>query len=141
RRTLTRTVDVESLVRQTLGRLAFPAHGLIPPGLLGHDPASTSRASASLSTAPPLSAEIELTAALNPVFFGEYAALVRELERAFRVQRVRIKTVNKTIDEWIEAAKGATVDLVVGRWGADYPDADTFAYILQSRDGILGPLC
>jgi oligopeptide transport system substrate-binding protein len=141
RRTLTRTVDVESLVRQTLGRLAFPAHGLIPPGLLGHDPASTSRASASLSTAPPLSAEIELTAALNPVFFGEYTALVRELERAFRVQRVKIKTVNKTIDEWFEAAKGATVDLVVGRWGADYPDADTFAYILHSRDGILGPLC
>ena len=28
------------LARQTLGRGAIPAHGFIPPGLLGHDPAA-----------------------------------------------------------------------------------------------------
>jgi peptide/nickel transport system substrate-binding protein len=33
------------------------------------------------------------------------------------------------------------VDVVVGRWNADYPDADTFAYILHSREGLLGRLC
>ena len=36
RRGLVRAVDAAGLVRRTLGRLAIPAHGLIPPGLLGY---------------------------------------------------------------------------------------------------------
>ena len=40
RRSLVRAVDVGGLVRRTIGRLAIPAHGIIPPGLLGYSPAS-----------------------------------------------------------------------------------------------------
>ena len=43
RRSLARAIDVPRLVRQTLGRIAIPAHGLIPPGLLGHDSAAPPR--------------------------------------------------------------------------------------------------
>ena len=35
----------------------------------------------------------------------------------------------------------AEVDVVVGRWNADYPDANTFAGILHSQEGLLGRLC
>lgn len=71
-------VDLAAIVRRTLGRLAVPARGLIPPGLLGHDPSSAPISSATSSEASPSqpSAEIELTAAINPVYFGEYAALI-----------------------------------------------------------------
>ncbi|MFY9610404.1 MAG: ABC transporter substrate-binding protein [Blastocatellia bacterium] len=137
---LVRSVDVPMLVRQTLGRLAVPAHGLIPPGLLGHE-SGARRIAATPENLERRSAEIELTAALNPVFFGEYAALATELSGAFTDQGVKIRTVNKTMAEWIEAASRASVDVVVGRWNADYPDADTFAYILRSREGLLGRLC
>ena len=142
RQRLVRAVDFATLVRQTLGRLAVPAHGLIPPGLLGHDPSHTSRTYAAPPGAPEeISGEIELTAVLNPVYFGEYAALTRELEGAFRRQGVRIRPVNRTIAEWIEATTRATVDLVVGRWGADYPDAHTFVHLLHSREGMMGRFC
>jgi peptide/nickel transport system substrate-binding protein len=142
RQRLMQAVDVAKVVRQSLGRLAMPAHGLIPPGLLGHDPTLTSRTyTAPLSSQEQSSSEIELTAVLNPVYFGEYAALTRELEAAFRMQGVRIRPVNKTMAEWIEATTRASVDLVVGRWGADYPDAHTFVHLLHSREGMLGRFC
>ena len=142
RRTLAQTIDVASVIRQTVGRLAVPAHGLIPPGLLGHDSGYTPRipATPSQSSEQPL-AEIELTAVLNPVFFGEYSALSREIASVFRERGVKIRPVNKTMDEWLEAVASGSVDLVVGRWAADYPDADTFANILSSKAGLLGKLC
>ena len=142
RRTLMRSVDVPSLIRRTLGRLAVPAHGLIPPGLLGHEPASSARtASGQMQVPGQQSAEIELTAALNPVYFGEYAALIRELSHAFNQQRIKVRPVNRTMSEFAEARTGATVDLVVTRWIADYPDADTFVHLLHSQEGYIGRFC
>ena len=142
RQNLAQAVDVPALVRQTLGRLAVPATGLIPPGLLGHDPIHNSRTNVMPSEASSQSSsESELTAVLNPVYWGEYAAFTRELESAFRKQGVRVRTVNTTMAEWIEASTRGTVDVVVGRWGADYPDAHTFVHILHSQEGNLGRFC
>jgi peptide/nickel transport system substrate-binding protein len=31
--------------------------------------------------------------------------------------------------------------LQIGRWAADYPDPDTFAHILLSREGNVGRIC
>jgi ABC-type transport system substrate-binding protein len=141
RQRLVQAVDSASLVRQTLGRLAVPAHGLIPPGLLGHDSVHISRSFTAPSAREESLSEIELTAVLNPVFFGEYAALTRELEASFRAQGVKIRVVNRVMSEWIEATTKATVDVVVGRWGADYPDAHTFVHLLHTQEGLLGRLC
>jgi peptide/nickel transport system substrate-binding protein len=141
RQRLVQAVDTASLVRQTLGRLAVPAHGLIPPGLLGHEPVHISRSYAAPSAREQSLSEIELTAVLNPVFVGEYAALTRELEASFRAQGVKIRVVNRVMSEWIEATTKATVDVVVGRWAADYPDAHTFVHLLHTQEGILGRLC
>jgi peptide/nickel transport system substrate-binding protein len=45
------------------------------------------------------------------------------------------------MEEWREAVSQGSVDVVIGRWGADYPDADTFANILATKEGLLGQLC
>ncbi|MEP6741939.1 MAG: ABC transporter substrate-binding protein [bacterium] len=142
RQTLAQSIDVASVVRQTLGRLAVPAQGLIPPGLLGHDSAYTPRMpvpSTSASEHPDV--KVELTAAVNPVFFGEYSALAREISRSVSDHQIKFRTVNKTMEELQEALLQGSVDVVLGRWGADYPDADTFANILSTRNGLLGKLC
>jgi len=142
RQTLAQSIDVASVVRQTLGRLAVPAQGLIPPGLLGHDSAYTSRTPLAPASAPEKpGVEMELTAVLNPVFFGEYAGFSREISRCFREHQVTIRPVNKTINEWLEAVAQGSVDVVLGRWAADYPDADTFANILATKEGLLGQVC
>jgi ABC-type oligopeptide transport system substrate-binding subunit len=142
RQILAQSIDVASVVRQTLGRLAVPAHGLIPPGLLGHDSTYSPRTPfVSASTPAQPGGEIELTAVLNPVFFGEYAAFAREISRSLRERQITIRPVNKNMEEWREAVSQGSVDVVIGRWGADYPDADTFANILATKEGLLGQVC
>jgi ABC-type transport system substrate-binding protein/serine/threonine protein kinase len=142
RQMLAQSIDAASVIRQTVGRLGVPAQGLIPPGLLGHDSAFTSRTPQSSFSAPDKPREeIELTAVLNPVFFGEYAALTRELSRVLRQHQIIIRPVNKTMDEWLDAVSQGSADLVLGRWVADYPDADSFANILATKEGLLGQVC
>jgi ABC-type transport system substrate-binding protein len=142
RQTLVSSFDVASVVRQTLGRIAVPAAGLIPPGLLGHDSSYTPRAQGEAVTGKEKqSGEIELTAVVNPVFFGEYAAFTREIARALREHSIKVRIVNKTMEEWLEAVAAGSVDCVLGRWVADFPDADTFASMLASKGGLLGTVC
>src|SRR5262249_58081941 len=45
---------------------------------------------------------------------------------------------NKTMAESRDMNRRAETDLAIGRWGADYPDADTFVGILHSTAGIQG---
>ncbi len=145
RRTLVRSVDVPGLVRRTLGRLAIPAHGLIPPGLLGYA-ASDGRDSGGTAAPSDSSVEqtvsrdrVELTAAVHPVFFGEFSAFARELTEAFKEIGIVLRPVNRTMAEYLEYEKKPDVDLFVGRWNADYPDADSFVHgVLHSESGFVG---
>ena len=83
RQTLAQSIDVASMVRQTVGRLAVPAHGLIPPGLLGHDSSYAPRIPVTPTAVPEKqTVEMELTAVLNPVFL-ENTSLSRATFRAF----------------------------------------------------------
>ncbi len=141
RHAIAQSIEVDSIVRQTLGRLAVPARGLIPPGLLGHDSGYEPRMPAASESAWESSEEIELTSALNPVFFGEYSTFSREISRSLREHKISVRATNKTVDEWFEAVGQGSVDVVLGRWAADYPDADTFATILARKEGLLGQLC
>jgi ABC-type transport system substrate-binding protein len=108
RRGLARAIDVPGLVRRTLGRLAIPALGLIPPGLLGYSAAgpgsgvgSTGPAARSDSSveATVSRESVELSAAVNPVFLGEFSNFYRELAEAFAALGYRIRPVNKTMAE------------------------------------------
>jgi peptide/nickel transport system substrate-binding protein/oligopeptide transport system substrate-binding protein len=142
RQRLVRAVPVKPLVRQTLGRLALPAHGFIPPGLLGYEPAAQPRAQATpAAEGPPISGAVELTLAANPLYFGRYAALYQELIGALHRQGVSTRPITRTMDEWKEATVHGSADLVVGRWGVDFPDADSMVYVLHSEGGYLGRVC
>ena len=65
-------------VRQTAGRLVMRAHGLIPPGLLGHEPPSGSQVSPASGSAE-LSG-LDLRATFIRQYAGEYAALWDRLQ-------------------------------------------------------------
>jgi ABC-type transport system substrate-binding protein len=143
RRRLIEGIDVAGLVRRTLGRLAIPAHGIIPPGLVGYAPAPTlSRAAAAVSPAGQHGAELELTAVFHPMFFGEYSAVAKELFGIFAAKGVHLRVVNKTMSEFLQAGNTGSADVVVGRWIGDYPDADTFVHgMLHSQGGSIGRHC
>jgi peptide/nickel transport system substrate-binding protein len=80
-----------------------------------------------------------VTAAVHPTYFGEYAALLKELSEAFREMGFVIHPVNTTMTGFLDLIKRGEVDLGIGRWVADYPDADTFANgVLQSAEGFWG---
>ncbi len=144
RRHLFRGIDVSGLVRRTLGRLAIPAHGVIPPGLLGYSAAGPSGGRNSGPMAPPDSSveatvsreSIDLVAAVHPIYFGEFAGVFRELSEAFLQAGYRIRPANKTMAEYLKLSYDADADIDVGRWTADYPDTDTFLYgVLHSGAG------
>ena len=147
RRAVAGAIDVPGAVRRFLGRHAIPANGIIPPGLLGHSPAAATRRAA---TAGPVSSDgegtetvsresIELLAAIHPLFFTEYAAFFEEISRAFHEMGYSLRSAGSTMPEYMAARLNETADLIIGRWGADYPDADTFVHgILHSREGFLG---
>jgi ABC-type oligopeptide transport system substrate-binding subunit len=136
------SIDAAAVVRRNLGRLALPAHGFIPPGLIGHNPKQTSRVSypAPPSTGSP-EALTELRAAVNPVFFREHSTLLNELSRAFREHNVKIEPANRSLAEFDEIRQAGSADLIVTRWIADYPDADTFVHLLHSQEGFIGRFC
>ncbi|MHC4940327.1 MAG: ABC transporter substrate-binding protein [Planctomycetota bacterium] len=138
RRRMLRSVDVDALVRRSLGRLAIPASGLIPPGLLGHDPTARASAARVESDGDP----IEVTAAVHPLFLGKFASLWEAVKRAFSEVGVTVRQANQDVPGYIQAIEGSEVDLIVGRWVGDYPDADSFMHgLLHTTEGFLGSLC
>jgi len=147
RRALAGAIDVPGSVRRALGRLAIPARGLIPPGLLGHSPTAAPRqpakagaVSSDSDVMQTVSREpVELVAAIHPVFFGEYAAFLDETTQAFSEIGYILRSAGSTMAEYMEARQTEKADLIIGRWGADYPDADTFVHgVLHSQEGFLG---
>ena len=79
---------------------------------------------------------VELTAAVHPIFFGEFSAFFRDLAEAFRDIGYVIRPANKTMAEYLKLSDAGDTDIDVGRWTADYPDADTFMFgVLESEAG------
>ncbi len=140
RRSITRGVDVAGVIRRSIGRLAIPAHGIIPPGLLGYNQqrASVPRE----ATAERRRGDLELTAAVHPIMIGQYSALSREMTALFRERGVQLRVMNKTLAEYLDLCAESSIDVIIGRWVGDYPDADTFVHgMLQSESGFIGRHC
>ena len=145
RHALARGIRVDALVRRTLGRLAIPAHGLLPPGLLGYSaagPSSDHRAPAlarrpTARWKPPSRASRSTSPRPSiPSFSANSPISSRSLDEAFRDAGLRIRPVNKTMAEYLQHSDAGDVDLDVGRWTADYPDSDTFFFgALHSASG------
>ncbi len=138
RQRLIQALDVRKIIRQTLGQLSIPATSLIPPGLLGHDPHASSLPSDESET---ISSEIELTAGIHPLFFDKHAALYKELTAAWSKVGVKVRVINSSMEELMSELEKANADIFVGRWSADYPDSDTFLYLLHTTSPFLGKVC
>lgn len=139
RRLVAQAIDRVRLARQTIGRLAKPAHGLIPPGLLGHKSELLTPARAA-DTPPTTVQEVTLSALVNLVFLGEHKAYLRRLTEALAAVGVRLQIVDNLRDV-SEAGAHVDFDLALTRWYADYPDPHSFAGLLHSREGRFGGLC
>jgi ABC-type oligopeptide transport system substrate-binding subunit len=134
-----KAVEVAALVQRTLRRVAIPAEGLIPPGLLGHDPAGGVREPTTL--VPVSSGEVKLVAAVHPVFTREYAAFYDRFSEALKHVGIRLELSQEAMGDLLATKRQAEVDLALVQWVADYPDADSFVNILQTDAGFIGPLC
>jgi ABC-type transport system substrate-binding protein/tRNA A-37 threonylcarbamoyl transferase component Bud32 len=140
RRALVQAADVNALVRETLGRFATPAHGLIPPGLLGHDPAGPNGRSSQASSERPAD-DLELSVITTPTFTSTHRSMTQRLWQSFGDVGVRIRVEDGVMGH-TENTDMTSADLALGGWIADYPDTDSFVYgLLHSRHGMLGRLC
>ncbi|HUF17344.1 MAG TPA: ABC transporter substrate-binding protein, partial [Thermoanaerobaculia bacterium] len=138
RRRLVKALDVPAIVRRTLRSGAIPANGIIPPGLLGHRPSPMSSGAAPMDD---LDLDLDLSAGILPIYLGQYAAVADEVIAAFKRKGVRLNITTRNRDEFLVAEEDATVDVTLGRWVADYPDSDTFAYgLVHSVAGGVGRL-
>jgi ABC-type transport system substrate-binding protein/predicted ATPase len=140
RRQLVAAVDVPAIVRQTLGSVAVPAQGLIPPGLLGHDPLKRAPEARPGEAQRGRITDVELKVAVHPVFQSSYASTAAAVFKGFTDAGAKIRPLSLARGEFLAAVVDGTVDFAIGRWGADYPDADSFAYMLHSTGGFLGRL-
>ncbi len=135
RHLLVQSVDVETIVRRVMGRLATPATGIIPPGLLGYE-SSSRRPSAPVQTAK--GRPVELTMIVSPAFRGAFSPMVPELVKSWEAAGFQISLLPQTD----ELRKSAGCDIFLSGWVGDYPDADSFIQgFLHSTEGYMGAFC
>ncbi len=136
---------IDDLVRGTLGRFAQPATGLLPPGILGHDPGKRrhpiSRDDAfALLESSKLPTPIRLKAAVHPIFQDRYQSFTKTLFKTWADLGVEISIETPTMASYQatyqDAGAGEGIDLLIGRWNADYDDPDTFTYFLFHSKGL-----
>lgn len=141
RRALNGLVSSPDLVRRTLGRVAQPAEGLIPPGILGHDPGirrlEPSPEDCVKTIAPFL--PLKLNAAIHPIFQDRYSSLTESMVKMWTGAGVEISLVTDSMESFLDSQQNnENIDFMIGRWIADYDDPDNFTYgLFHSSRGSL----
>jgi ABC-type transport system substrate-binding protein len=141
RRALCGVIPVRDVIWQSKGRFAEPATGLIPPGLVGHDPGrrrrTLSREEAreriqSFSTEP-----LKLTAAISPGNMERHGTVIQALFQLWSEIGVEIEAVTPTLESYNEkSAQPEGTDLVLLGWISDYDDPDALTHVLfNSKTG------
>ncbi|MEM6454683.1 MAG: ABC transporter substrate-binding protein [Acidobacteriota bacterium] len=125
-----------------LGRMATPAHGLIPPGMLGYE---TSRLLSPDATDDVAAVDalrgLTLRMIAHPVFRERFDAFWQHAQRRLEAHGVVLELRYRSAAEMAQSISADTVDVLATRWRASYPDADTFARLVHSQEGIDGQLC
>jgi peptide/nickel transport system substrate-binding protein len=85
--------------------------------------------------------QIQIKAAINAVYIGEYSAVFNELTSAFAEHNLKIVAANKTMPEFAELRQQGATELLVTRWLGDFPDTDNFVRLLHSQEGAIGRYC
>ena len=136
RRRIAYAIDVDAIVPRNLGRLGVAAHGLIPTGLLGHEPASRTE----MTITQPLNHVVRAQAMLHTLYEGSYAGLARDIMTTFAACGVELEVAAKRA-EFLRANATESTDIFFGRWVADYSDTDGFVYTLLHTDSQWGRMC
>src|SRR5262249_35280868 len=126
RRRFAAALDAPLMVKQTLGRRAIPAHGLIPPGLIGHEAAPAAPAGPMALAGEDHGVPTEFLASVHPTFMGEHAGFYAAMEGGARAPGITVRTANRGVSDYLDSWTRGNTHMVIGRWLADYPDADTF---------------
>lgn len=136
------SIRTHDLVRGTLGRFAQPAEGLFPPGILGHDPGKRRQAlsrdkALELLHSSRIPFPIQLKASVHPVLQDRYASLTKALFKVWEDLGVQISIETSNMASFQERVRdNEGIDLMIGRWIADYDDPDNFTYgLFHSRLG------
>ena len=138
RRAMFDGLDVDAMVRRTLGRVVTPATGLIPPGLLGYTGVRPSMPPGNRAAI----AGLRLRAAVQPMLLTQFGALTKPLMKALSDRGVTLDIINTTAQEYLDAVRTEAPDLVIGRWVGSIPDADYFTgELLYTQGTFLGHLC
>jgi len=133
RRAFARALDIDTPLRETVGRGVIRAHGFIPPGLLGYE--EPRRVPPPESGARPELAGLELRTVMHPIFNGQYARFWKRLRSILRDLGVTVHDREVTIPELVRAVGEGSVDLLVLRWIADYPDVNGIVGVLLHSEG------
>ena len=147
RKALCGAVRIDDLVRGTIGRFAQPATGLIPPGILGHDPGkrrqplSQEDALRLMDSSKLPNKPIRLKAAIHPIFQDRYQSFTKALFKDWADIGVEVTietpTMASYLASYMEPGGSEGIDLLIGRWNADYDDPDNFTYFLfHSKVGL-----
>ncbi|MEM1182238.1 MAG: ABC transporter substrate-binding protein, partial [Acidobacteriota bacterium] len=110
RRRLARLFSADTGLSSAAGRLAIPAMGLIPPGLLGavDTPAPPTEGLPSSST----SERLTLSAILHPVFAGPYAAVWSRLQALASAAGLSVEAEVLPPSQALERARAGAADLL-----------------------------
>ncbi|HQR40090.1 MAG TPA: ABC transporter substrate-binding protein, partial [Blastocatellia bacterium] len=140
-RALTGVVRVHDLVRGTLGRFAQPAEGLLPPGILGHDPGRR-RATLAVADAAQILAyaglgkQVRLRASISPSVQSRYGPMLDALFAEWAPLGIEVSVETSTLADHVRSFEEATdLDFTLQEWEADYDDPDTFTYALFHSQG------
>jgi ABC-type transport system substrate-binding protein len=144
RRALTGVVRPRDLVWRTLGRFAAPATGLIPPGMPGHDPgrrwSALSRVEAlDVLRAAGIESPIRLTATVQPLLRDRAPSLIAGLSSIWKELGIEVQSDEADMTSFLQLWRdNDAIDLLIGRWNADYDDPDNFTHSLfHSANGAL----
>ncbi|PYQ65653.1 MAG: hypothetical protein DMF54_10435 [Acidobacteria bacterium] len=144
RQALANSVRSQDFVWGALGRFALPATGLLPPGILGHDPGRRQPhfphdKAAEMVRSSALELPIRLRASVHPILQDQYKALTSALFGNWAELGVEVSVSTRTMPEYLQSwNETGGIDLLVGRWIADYDDPDNFSFTLfHSNEGLL----
>lgn len=138
-------IRVHDVVWRHLGRFAQPAVGLLPPGVLGHDPGRR-QAILSPEAAREVAAQVlkddeslRLRIAVLPAMRDRFGSLTRSLFDSWEELGLEIEVVTDSFNDYVEkTVQSDGVDFLIGRWTADYADPDSFTYLpFHSQHGLV----
>ena len=138
RKRVIQAIEVDGLVRRSVGRIGIPARGFIPPGLLGYESGKPPVPSAGKDSALK---GIELSWMINPTYESSHLPFSRELIETLRKTGLEIKVIPTIEEEMNKRIQAAASDILLERWIADYPDTDNFVALLHSEKGFYRNYC